>query len=72
MQMHWMLYPFKCQPHKMVKHTQNCKLPTNCLSVFDHFVGFAVKGYRSFEKHLHQEIISTNLAITIKRQSKYN
>ena len=30
----------------MVKHTQTirCKLPTNCLSVFDHFVGLALKG----------------------------
>ena len=40
----------------MVKNTQTirrqiancklktCKLPTNCLSVFDHFVGLALKG----------------------------
>ena len=30
----------------MAKHTQTIRwlLPTNCLSVFDHFVGFAVKG----------------------------
>ena len=30
----------------MVKHTQTiCRLlPTNCLSVFDHFVGLALKG----------------------------
>ena len=30
----------------MVKHTQMIrrKLTTNCLSVFDHFVGLAVKG----------------------------
>ena len=30
----------------MVKHTQTIRrlLPTNCLSVFDHFVGFALKG----------------------------
>ena len=35
----------KCQPHKMVKHTQTIRrlLPTNCLSVFDHFVGLALK-----------------------------
>ena len=31
---------FKRQPHKMVKHT----LHTNCLSVFDHCVGSALKG----------------------------
>ena len=32
---------FKRQPHKMVKHTQTIRrlLPTNCLSVFDHFMG---------------------------------
>ena len=31
---------------KMVKHTQTiCRLlPTNCLSVFDHFVGLTLKG----------------------------
>ena len=29
----------------MVKHTQKiCNLLTNCLSVFDHFVGLALKG----------------------------
>ena len=37
--------PFKRQPHIMVKHTQTIRrqLPTNCLSVFDHFVGLALK-----------------------------
>ena len=36
------------QPHKMVKHTQNIhrQLSTNCLSVFDHFVGLTIKGLR--------------------------
>ena len=36
---------FKLQPHKMVKHTQTIRRqqPTNCLSVFDHFVGLALK-----------------------------
>ena len=30
----------------MVKHTQNIRrlLPTNCLSMFDHFKGLALKG----------------------------
>ena len=34
------------QPHKMVKQTQNiCRQkPTNCLSVFDHYVGLVLKG----------------------------
>ena len=32
----------------MVKHTQTIRRQesTNCLSVFDHFVGFALKGLR--------------------------
>ena len=34
---------FKRQFHKMVK------LSTNCLSVFEHFVGLALKGLRTFE-----------------------
>ena len=40
------MLPFKCQPYKMVKHIQTIrrKKPTNCLSVFDHFVGLALKG----------------------------
>ena len=38
-------WPFKRQLHKMVKHTQRIRrlLPTNCLSVSDHFVGLALK-----------------------------
>ena len=34
------------QPYKMVKHTQTICLqqPPNYLSVFDHFVGLALKG----------------------------
>ena len=33
----------------MVKHTQTIRrlLPTNCLSVFDHFLGLALKGLRN-------------------------
>ena len=40
------IYPFRDQPLKTVKHTQTIRrlLPTNCLSVFDHFVGLALKG----------------------------
>ena len=42
-------WPFKCQPLKMVSHTQTIRrfLLTNCLSVFDHFVGLARKGLTS-------------------------
>ena len=38
---------FKCQPHKMGKHTQTIRRQqlTNFLSVFDHFVGLAPKGF---------------------------
>ena len=38
----------KCQPQKMIKNTQTIRLqrPTNCLSVFDHFVALALKGLR--------------------------
>ena len=37
--------PLNVSNHKMVKHTQRIRrlLPTNCLSVFDHFVGLALK-----------------------------
>ena len=36
----------------MVKHTQTIrhKLPTNCLSVFDHFMGLALKGLSEFKE----------------------
>ena len=39
----------------MVKHSQTIRrlLPTNCLSVFDHFVGFALKGMKYFAKRLN-------------------
>ena len=35
----------------MVKHTQIVRrlLPTNCLRVFDHFVGLALKGLKRFK-----------------------
>ena len=37
---------FKAPPHKMVKDTETIRRqqPTNCLSVFDHFLGLALKG----------------------------
>ena len=40
------IYSFKRQPPKIVKHTQTIRwlLLTNFLSVFDQFVGLAVKG----------------------------
>ena len=41
-------FPFKHQPHKMVKHTKTNRRqqPTNGLSVFNRFVGLALKGLR--------------------------
>ena len=35
----------------MVKHTQTIRRqqPTNCLSLFDHFVGLALKGLPPFD-----------------------
>ena len=40
-----LFWSFKRQPHKMVKHTQTIRriLPMKCLSVFNHFVGLALK-----------------------------
>ena len=39
---------FNPQPYKMVKHIQTNRrlLPTNCLSVFNHFVGLMVIGLK--------------------------
>ena len=36
----------------MVKHTQTIRriFPTNCLSVFDHFVGLALKGLSTLQE----------------------
>ena len=61
---------FKRQPHKMVKHTQTiCRQQsTNCLSVFDNFVGFVLKGLKEnlskvfgkFIRHLTIIILQAN------------
>ena len=37
---------FRRQPHKIVKHSIHRQQPTNCLSVFDHFVGMVLKGFK--------------------------
>ena len=40
----------------MVKHTQTIhRLPTKCLSVFDHFVELSLKGLRSARKYMRKE-----------------
>ena len=51
--LHRMIYPFKHQPHKMVKHTKTIRrlLPTNCLNVFDHFMGLALKRLKETLQH---------------------
>ena len=38
----------------MVKHTQTIRqlLPTNCLSMFDHFAGLALKGLNNFHHNI--------------------
>ena len=48
----------------MVKHTQTIRqlLPTNCLSVFDHFVQLALKGLKylwSFVNNMQEKINDT-------------
>ena len=44
---------FKRQPSKIVKLKQFVdKLPTNSLSVFDHFVGLALKGLTDQKKNI--------------------
>ena len=44
--------PLSANPHKMVKHTQNTILrqqATSCVTMFDHFVGLALKGLTVFD-----------------------
>ena len=45
--------PSGSQPHKLVKHTRTIRRqkPKNCLSVFDHFVGLALKGLKQSNLH---------------------
>ena len=40
--------PFQRQPHKLVNDTQTIRrfLPRNCLSVFEYFVRFVLKGLK--------------------------
>ena len=48
-------WSFKRQPYKMVKHTQTIRWqqPKNCLNVFEHFVGLALKGLKEIFKDGH-------------------
>ena len=57
------------EPHKLVKHTQIiCRLlPTNCLSVFDQFVGFTLKGLKKVSNATNKTIhISPLNTLSIK------
>ena len=56
---------FKCQPHQMVKYAQTIRwlLPTNCLSVFDHFMGLVLKGLRKIMRLGLWSLQSTWLAV---------
>ena len=47
--------PFKRQPHKILNTLKQFigKLPINSLSVFDHFVGLALKGLTHFTSVFH-------------------
>ena len=41
----------------MVKHTQAIQ-PTNCLSVFDHFVGLALKDLKTLLFHVVEPFVN--------------
>ena len=50
----------------MVKHTQTIRrlLPTNCLSVFDHFVGLVLKGLSyPFKQSSRREMLETSITL---------
>ena len=63
--------------HKMVKHTQKIRqlLPTNCLSVLDHFVKLALKGLSKITKALitqvHNKQYHKNLFKQIERDGVF-
>ena len=59
--------PFKCQLHKMVKHTQTIRrlMPTNCFSVFDHFVGLALKKLTSTSLIFMEQLYLITLPKTV-------
>ena len=43
MQLNIYTWPFKCQPLKMVKHTHTICRADELFSLFDHFLGLALK-----------------------------
>ena len=64
----------------MVKHTQAIQIrwqqPRNCLSVFDHFVGLALKGLseyneiRSFRFNLHSTSKAKYIVGSVDQEKK--
>ena len=54
----------------MVKHTQKLfrLLPTNCLSLFDHFVGLPLKGFRELCVRKNGQIVHVPHNLTNKFQ----
>ena len=62
---------FKRQTHKMVKHNQTIRrlLPTNYLSVFDHFVGLALKELKNISIKTDPNKI-TDSTLIVDRKSK--
>ena len=64
----------------MVKHIQTLRrlLLTNCLSVFDHFVGLVLKGltisiyYFSFEILIEFSLMDVNIVNTISNSSMHH
>ena len=46
---------FKRQPNKIIKHTKTIRqlLPTDCSSVFDHFVRLSLKGLIMLAKNVN-------------------
>ena len=59
---------FKRQPHKMFKHTQTIRqlLLTNCLIVFDHFVGLALRGLTSMLLFIYVMQLSYLIDISLR------
>ena len=59
---------FKRQPYKMIKYTQTIRrlYPTNCLSVFDHFVVLALKGLNELRGVFRTQLNICDVAFLLK------
>ena len=51
---------FKCQPHKMVKHTHTIRwqFADDLFSVFDHFMSMALKRFKKIQHSISDTSIS--------------